>query len=265
MAQIRGERLAHLGVMASVLKDVGGIGRIDTRLGPDEQEVMTPGEAVAAMMLNGVGCAKRPLALTPPFCASQPLDLLLRAGIKAEMCNRFKLGRTLAAASAYGCDLLLQALALAVCPHAGIALRFHHLDTTSFLRTGASLPARDEPAMRIPHGYSKDPRPALQQAGLALLVSPDGGIPWVSKSWAGTTSATQVCQPRAQALLSAFQDMPSPRSLVAAAQRDGEGNAVQLAKLGFITRIPAPLKLVSQVIGQALQWDTWQPLDDTTR
>jgi len=48
-------------------------------------------------------------------------------------------------------------------------------------------------------------------------------------------------------------------------KRSTEPNAVHLAKLGFITRIPATLKLVSQVIGQALQWDTWQTFDDTTR
>ena len=42
-------------------------------------------------------------------------------------------------------------------------------------------------------------------------------------------------------------------------------HAVHLAKLGFITRIPATLKLVSQVIGQALQGDTWQTFDDTIR
>ena len=44
-----------------------------------------------------------------------------------------------------------------------------------------------------------------------------------------------------------------------------EDNAATLAKLGFITRIPDTLKLVSQVITQALRWDTWQRLDDTTR
>ena len=33
----------------------------------------------------------------------------------------------------------------------------------------------------------------------------------------------------------------------------------------MITRIPGTLKLVSQVIKQALQWDIWQRLDDTTR
>src|SRR4029434_4772867 len=98
---------------------------IDTRLMPDEQEVITPGEAVAAMILNGLGFANRPLSLTPPFFASKPLDLLFCAGIDAQMFTRFKLGRTLDEASAYGCDLLFQELALTVCAHEGIDLRFN--------------------------------------------------------------------------------------------------------------------------------------------
>jgi transposase len=108
MEQIHIERLDHLGVIASVIKDLGLISMIDTRLVPDKQEVITPGEAVAAMILNGLGFANRPLSLTPQFFASKPLDLLFRAGIDAEMFNRFKRGRTLDEASAYGCDLLFQ-------------------------------------------------------------------------------------------------------------------------------------------------------------
>jgi transposase len=265
MEQIHIERLDHLGVSASVIKDLGLISMIDTRLVPDKQEVITPGEAVAAMILNGLGFANRPLSLTPQFFASKPLDLLFRAGIDAEMFNRFKLGRTLDEASAYGCDLLFQELALTVCAHEGIDLRFHHLDTTSFALTGDSIPARDEHAIRITHGYSKDHRPDLKQAVLELMVSQDGGIPFVSKSWDGNTSDTQVFQQRAQALMSAFKDTPSPRYLVADAKLYCEDNAVHLAPLGFITRMPATLKLVSQVIGQALQWDTWPPFDDATR
>ena len=63
------ERLDHLGVIASVIKDLGLIAMIDTRLVPDDQEVITPGEAVAAMILNGLGFANRPLSLTPQFLA----------------------------------------------------------------------------------------------------------------------------------------------------------------------------------------------------
>src|ERR671927_983387 len=94
-------------------------------------------------------------------------------------------------------------------------LRFNHLDTTSFGLTGAYSPERDEHAIRITHGYSKDHRPDLKQAVLELLVSQDGGIPFVSKSWDGNTADTRVFQERAEALMSAFKSAPSPRSLVA--------------------------------------------------
>jgi len=265
MEQVRVERLAHLGLIASVIKDLGLIAMIDRRLVPDEQEVITPGEAVAGMILNGLGFANRPLSLTPQFFANKPLDLLLREGIEAEMFNRFKLGRTLDEASAYGCNLLFEELALAVCTHEGIDLRFHHLDTTSFCLTGAYIPDSDEHAMCITHGYSKDHRPDLKQAVLELMVSQDGGVPLVSKSWDGNTSDTRVFQERAEALMRAFKDTPSPRYLVADAKLYCEDNATHLAKLGFITRIPASLKVVSQVIRQALQWDTWQPVDPKTR
>lgn len=265
MEQVCVERLDHLGVIASVIKDLGLIAMIDTRLVPDEQEVITPGEAVAAMILNGLGFANRPLSLTPQFFANKPLDLLFRDGIEAEMFNRFKLGRTLDEAYAYGCDLLFEELALSICAHEGIDRRFNHLDTTSFSLTGEYVPDSDEHAIHITHGYSKDHRPDLKQAVLELMVAQDGGIPFVSKSWDGNTSDTQVFQKRAEVLMRAFKDTPSPRYLVADAKLYCEDNATPLSQLGFITRIPATLKLVSQVMSQALQWDTWQPFDHHTR
>src|SRR4029450_5101180 len=202
----------------SMIKDLGLIAMIDTRLMPDEQEVITPGEAVAAMILNGLGFANRPLSLTPQFFANKPLDLLFREGIEAEMFNRFKLGRTLDEAYAYGCDLLFEELALSICAHEGIDRRFNHLDTTSFSLTGEYVPDSDEHAIMITHGYSKDHRPDLKQVGLELMGSQDGGVPCVSKSWDGNTSDIHVFQERAQALLTAFAHTPSPRYLVAEAK-----------------------------------------------
>ena len=137
MESVSVERLDHLGVVASVIKDLGLIEMIDARLLLHDQEEITAGEAVAGMILNGLGFAQRPLSLTPQFFANTPLDLLFRQGVKAEMFNRFKLGRTLDEVHTYGCDLLLSDIALAVCAHEGIDLRFNHLDTTSFALTGA--------------------------------------------------------------------------------------------------------------------------------
>jgi transposase len=265
MEALRIERLDHLGVIASVIKDLGLINMINARLVPDAQEVLTPGEAIAGMILNGLGFANRPLSLTPQFFAHKPLDLLFREGICAEMFNRFKLGRTLDEAHAYGCDLLFQELAHTVCAQEGINLRFNHLDTTSFSLSGEYVPESDEQAITITHGYSRDHRPDLKQAVLELMVSQDGGVPFVSKSWDGNTSDIAVFQERAQALLAAFKNAPSPRYLIADSKLYHEDQASNLQQLGFITRIPNTLGAVSQVIAQALTWDTWHHLDDTTR
>lgn len=265
MALVTVERLDHLGLIAEIIKDIGLIDMINARLVPDSQEDITPGEAVAGMILNGLGFANRPLSLTPQFFTNKPLDLLFRPGVRADMFNRFKLGRTLDEVHAYGCDLLFSELALAVCTQEGIDRRFNHLDTTSFALTGAYIPDSDEQAITITHGHSKDHRPDLKQAVLELMVSQDGGVPFVSKSWDGNASDTAIFQERAAALLTTLQRSPTPRYLVADSKLYNEDNAANLLTLGFITRIPNTLNLVSQVITQALRWDTWQRLDATTR
>ena len=265
MESVHVERIDHLGLIACMIKDLGLISMIDARLVPDEQETITPGEAVAGMILNGLGFANRPLSLTPQFFTNKPLELLFRPGVRAAMFNRFTLGRTLDEVHAYGCDLLVSELALAVCAQEGIEQRFHHLDTTSFFLSGDDVPESDEHAIRITHGYAKDHRPDLKQAVFELLVSQEGGVPLVSKSWEGNTSDTQIFKERAAALMAACASSPTPRYLVADAKLYTEDTAATLAKLGFITRIPGTLKLVSQVITQALQCDRWDRLDETTR
>jgi transposase len=265
MESLHVQRLDHFGLIACVIKDLGLIDMIDSRLVPDEPETITPGEAVAGMMLNSLGFPHRPLSLTPQFFANKPLALWFHDGVEAEMFNRFTLGRTLNEVYAYGCDLLLSALALAVCTREGIDQRFNHLDTTSFSLSGDSVPESDAQAITITHGYSKDHRPDLKQAVLALMVSPDGGVPFVSKSWDGNASETKIFQERAKALLATLQASPGPRYLVADAKLSTEDNAANLSKLGFITRIPGTLNLVTQVITQALQGDTWPRMAETTR
>jgi transposase len=54
---------------------------------------MSTGEAIAGMIINGLGFSDRPLTLTPQFFENKALGLLLRQGTKAEHFNRFKHGR----------------------------------------------------------------------------------------------------------------------------------------------------------------------------
>jgi len=259
------ERLDHLGVVASVIKELGIIEMIDARLPRHDQEAITAGEAVAGMILNGLGFSNRPLSLTPQFFVNKPLDVLFRPGVHADMFNRFKLGRSLDEVSTYGCDLLFSELALAVCIQEGIDQRFNHLDTTSFSLSGEYAPESDEHVIIITHGYSKDHRPDLKQAVLELMVSQDGGVPLLSKSWDGNASDTKVFQERAQTLMTTFQNSPSPRYVVADCKLYHKDNAENLKALPFITRIPNTLKVVSQVITQALASDTWHDVDAQMR
>jgi len=265
MESLSVERLDHLGILSEVIKDLGLIRLIDARLVPDELEEITPGEAVTGMILNSLGFSDRPMTLTPQFFANKPLDLLFREGVEAEMFNRFKLGRTLEEVSTYGCDGLFSELALAVCRQEGIDGRFNHLDTTSFSLSGDYVPEPGVEAIHITHGYSKDHRPDLKQAIVELMVSQDGGVPFVSKSWDGNTSDTQIFQERAQALITTLKHSPTPRYLVADSKLYDKDNAANLKAFGFITRIPSTLKLVKQVICQALKWDQWRSWDATTR
>lgn len=160
---------------------------------------------------------------------------------------------------------MLSALALAVCAHAGMDLRFHPLDTTRFALTGAYVPDSDEQAMTLTPGSAKDHRPDLTQAVWELMVSPDGGGPFVRQSGEGHTSETKMLQERAAALLATFPSAPTPRDVGADANLYNADHAANLHTLGFLTRMPHRLNLVSQVIAPALRGDTGQRLDAFTR
>ena len=125
---------------------------LHARLVPDPPAGLTPGEAVAGMMLHGLGFAHRPLSLTPHFFASTPLELWWHDGVRSELFTRCTLGRTRDEADAYGCDLLFQERAMGVCAREGLDLRFNQLDRTRFALRGAYLPASDEQAITITHG-----------------------------------------------------------------------------------------------------------------
>ena len=238
---------------------------MNARLVPDHQAGLTPGEAVAGMMRHGLGGAQRPWSLTPQCFASTPLERLWPAGIRAERCHRCTRGRPLDAASADGGDRLCHERALGVCARDGIDLRGNPLAPTSLSRRGESIPDSDEQAMPITPGSSREHRPDVQQAVVALMVAQDGGIPWVRPRGDGQTADLEVFQARTQALRAAVQQAPRPRSWSADATRSHEDHAIQLRHLGCITRSPHPMGAVSEAITPALAWDRGPRLDDHTR
>lgn len=262
MGSVKVERIDHLGIVAGVTQDLGIIEMIDSRITPDEREEITTGEAIAGMIINGLGFSDRPMSLTPQFFEGKALDILIREGITPDMLNRFKLGRSLDDVFSYGCDLLFSQIALSVCQKEGIDLRFNSLDTTSFSLTGEYDPDSDEHGVLVTYGYSKDHRPDLKQVILELMVSQDGGVPFMSKSHDGNASDNNVFKQRSEGLLKEFSASESPRYLVADSKLYTQENAANLAHLPFITRVGGNLKILDEVIEQCLSLGNWQPYDD---
>jgi len=265
MGSVKVERIDHLGIVAGVIQDLGIIEMMDSRIVLDEREEISTGEAVAGMIINGLGFSDRPISLTPQFFQGKALDILIREGITPDMLNRFKLGRSLDKVFSYGCDLLFSEIALSVCKQEEVDLRFNSLDTTSFSLTGEYAPDSDEHTILVTHGYSKDHRPDLKQVILELMVSQDGGVPFMSKSHDGNASDNNVFRERCAAILKELAASEGPRYLVADSKLYTSENAPNLVHLPFITRIPGNLKVVGEVIEQSLSLDTWQSIDDQTR
>lgn len=261
------KRLDHLGIVAGVIKDLGLVEAIDKRLQRDtqNQENITPGEAIAGMIINGLGFSDRPLSLTPQFFETKALEVLFRPGVIASDFNRHKLGRSLEQAHDYGCERLFFELSSESCLKEKIDLKFNSEDTTSLSVTGEYGGDVDEHTIQITHGYSKDHRPDLKQIIHELLVSQDGGVPLMMKSWDGKASDNKIFTERSTMLIEHFQQSSMPRYLIADSKLYSEENAVNLNQLGYITRIPGTLKEEQQSIITAIVKNEWCPLNDENR
>jgi transposase len=232
------KRLDHLGIISGVINELGLIDAIDHRLQKDttDQAHITPGEAIAGMIINGLGFSDRPLSLTPQFFMSKAVDELFREDVKAEHFNRHKLGKVLDTAYDYGCEHLFYELSTLVCQQEAIDLRFNSEDTTTFSLTGEYIDdTEDTEVIRITHGYSKDHRPDLKQVVQELLVSQDGGIPLMMKSWDGNASDNRIFEERANQLIDHFAQSEAPRYLIADSKLYTKTNAPTLCNGSKIT------------------------------
>ena len=258
-------RLDHYGIVAGVIKDLKLVEQIDNLLGVHEQSEISHGEAIAGMILNGLGFTDRPISLTPQFFENKPLELLFRPGVRAEHFNRFKLGRTLDSVHGYGCEALFGLLAASVCRQEQVDCSFGCEDTTSFSTTGEHLPDEDIGAITITHGYSKDHRPDLKQVVLELMVSQDGGIPLLMKCWSGNADDNSIFQHRAKELIEAWKDAENPRYLIMDSKGYTQNNAINLKSLNFITRIPETNAPAKATISDALNQDNWVIWDENRK
>lgn len=247
------KRIDHLGIIAGTIKDLGIIEIIDEQMGIQDQEVLSHGEIVAGLILNGLGFVSRPLMLAPQFFENKALELLISEAARPEHFNRHKIGRVLDALAAAGCEKIFNAVAFEACKREDVSMKFLHGDTTSYSLSGEYDSDSDTHEVTITHGHSKDHRPDLKQVVQELLVSQDGGIPLATKAWSGNASDSVILRARAKELLESFKATES-WCFIADSKLYNQETAEFLDKIKFITRVPAVLKTEQRIIQQALAY-----------
>lgn len=181
------KEMDHLGIVATVAKEIGLIEEIDRIVGVDERQKVTCGECVLAMTLNCLGFTQKPLYLFPKFMKNKPTEKLIRNGVKAEHFNEGTLGRALDKLYGAGPEELFMSVASHMYETYGG--RFLHGDTTSFSVHGAYQPEEgdlDSTPIRITHGFSKEGRPDLKQFMVSLVTSEN--LPVFVKALSGNAS-----------------------------------------------------------------------------
>lgn len=118
--------------MRSTVDSLGLVEIINNLVGEQPGEIVSPGQVVKAMILNGLGLVSAPLYLFSRFFEKKPTSYLIGEGIEAKHLNDDRLGRILDKLYATGLTSTVTAVALAAVKKYKISTKSCHLDSSSF-------------------------------------------------------------------------------------------------------------------------------------
>ena len=252
----RSQVLDHLGLVAGMFDelDMGGIIDQATQHNPELRD-LTVGEAVKAMVLNGLGFINHALYLVPRFFQNKPTYRLISPRVAPEQLNDDALGRALDTLYDYGVTELYSLIAATAATRLGLSPTYMHLDSTSFHVDGRYN--SDEPpieqVVHITKGYSRDHRPDLNQVMLQLIVEHQAGIPVLMKPLSGNSRDPQAFGQMIQVHIDQLQATYGATYLVADSALYSEANVKTLAQtaIKWITRVPATVGEAQVALAQA--------------
>ena len=244
------KRIDHLGIVAGVCEKISLIEQIDARV-PDTGRTVSVGQAVQAMVLNGLGFTSKPLYLTPEFYQTRPVDVLIGEGIKADDLNSDSLGKALDHVYEAGVTELFATVSAHALRTYGIKVKYAHLDTTAFSLEGIYYEEEGEESydkpIEITYGYSKDHRPDLKQAILGMISVNRTSIPTYLSAISGNASDKTTMPEIGKSYLAQFAEEEMP-ILVADAALYSEDALEKLSENHWVTRAPATISQVQQVM-----------------
>lgn len=261
---IKTEYLGHLVLIASTIKELGLVEKINQRLKLDKSKggKISHGHRTASMILNGLGYINRTLYLSSHFFEDKPLDLLLGIDITADNINDDMLGRHLDEIVRYGTTKFFSEIAMEICLEQDLLGKSHHLDTTTLTLYGdyENYPnASPLPSL----GYSKDHRPDLKQVTLSLTQAGAANIPIWMEALDGNASDKKTFQETAKLIENFYKqlkDAPDNVLFVVDAAFYVPEKLAELSNVKWITRVPAIYQEAKQLLTTAAKDLKWQSL-----
>ena len=240
----RSQVLDHLGLVAGMFDELGIGDVIDqaTHQNPELRD-LTAGEAVKAMVLNGLGGINQALYLVPRFFQHKPTSRLMAPRVAPHQLNDDALGRALDTLYAYGVTALYSLIAVSAAKRLGLPPTSTHLDTTSFHVDGR-YNSDEEPTEQVVHitkGYRRDHRPDLNQVMWALMVEHQAGIPLLMQPLSGNRSDAQEFGQVIREHIAQLRTTYGTTYLVADSALYSDDNLQKLAAthITWLTRVPA--------------------------
>ncbi|MEI6334568.1 MAG: IS1634 family transposase [Methylococcaceae bacterium] len=255
--------LDHLGLVAGMVDELGLVELIDAVIIQDhEQRVVSVGQCVKAMVLNGLGFVNRSLYLMPHFFKDKPIGRLLGEGIEAEHLNDDTLGRALDTIYAYGAEQLYGQLAAQSVKRLELSCDIGHIDSTSFHVDGDynSDQEASEQIIHITKGYSRDHRPDLNQVILQLITDNQAGIPLWMEALSGNSNDKESFRKTLNAHLEQLHEGVGLSLVVADSALYTAKTLKDLGDFPWITRVPETIGGTRELIlAVSDEWMIAQP------
>tara|TARA_B110000014_G_C20090590_1_gene570897 strand:- start:25 stop:1650 length:1626 start_codon:yes stop_codon:yes gene_type:complete len=253
MASYSTKGLDHLGLVAGMNKELGIAKIIDQALpGQCDGKLISYGQLVEAMILNGLGFVGRTLHMYPQYFKERPVERLIGKGIKAEYINDDALGRCLDKLYETGVSDIYQTLSASVVKHLGLPCEGINLDSTSIHVDGNYDHKEDCKAVKLVRGYSRDHRPELNQVVLNLITENKAGIPVYMQAASGNINDNEGFKHIVKHHISSLKAAQDSQYFIAdAALYTAETiQSLDEQKQLFISRAPQKLKQVKEAIAR---------------
>jgi len=270
--KISTQNLDSLGIVASLCGDLGIAEKINKKLyNNDKRRIVTPGKAVEAMILNGLGLSNRVLYLTSRFFKEKPISILLDENIKSTDLTEYTLGHTLDQIYEYGCERLFSEVAFEMALEKDLLGELNNVDTTTFSLQGnyykKSSKDPEDPEgptpIQITYGYSKDKRPDLKQFTLSLVMNSKAELPIYSQSLDGNSSDKKALQKTIESVIK-FQeniDYKKPLRWIADSALYSKTQLLKSNEFSWITRIPHSIKQSKILLSKKIESSKWKKIE----